>query len=185
MKYLNFTDKEKKIILILMLINCFALFVNYFGLSPKIKNSDNDYYVCLFTNSATNFSVVDGHYLDATNLERYKAYKFEENFYPFVKFYHSWYDNFYFNGLFPYYDYTEFLVYTLLIFSFFISRKILNSENVETTIPTEINKPISKKGSKFKNSKEYKQLKNLYDLEVLNDEEFKSKVKLLKKQQTK
>ena len=61
----------------------------------------------------------------------------------------------------------------------------MNSENVETTIPTEINKPISKKGSKFKNSKEYKQLKNLYDLEVLNDEEFKSKVKLLKKQQTK
>ena len=183
MKYLNFTDKEKKIILILMLINCFALFVNYFGLSPKIKNSDNDYYICFFTNSVK----TEGYYGSAygTNLVHYSPHKFESNFYPFVDFYKSWYDGYYFNGVFPYFDYTEFLVYTLLIFSFFISRKILNSENVETTIPTEINKPISKKGSKFKNSKEYKQLKNLYDLEVLNDEEFKSKVKLLKKQQTK
>jgi hypothetical protein len=179
MKHLNFTDKEKKIILILMLINCFALFVNYFGLSPKIKNTDNDYYVCLFTNSVK----TEGYYGTAygTNLVQYSPYKSESSFYPFVDFYKSWYDGFYFNGLFPSYDSTEFFIYTLLIFGFFIVKKIISNKNEEEIIPIETGTLIVKKQVKFNKSKEYKQLKNLYDLEIINDEEFKNKAKLLKK----
>ena len=44
-----------------------------------------------------------------------------------------------------------------------------------------INFEIHKKNFKFKKSKEYKQLENLYKLGVLNDEEFNNKITTLKK----
>lgn len=159
-----------------MLINSFALFVNYFGLSPKFKSESDNYYFCLFTNSIKS----DSFYSYQSNIEKYTEYKWEENFYPFVKFYSSWYDGFYFNGLFPYFDYTEFLVYSLLIFGYFILKKMINNKSIEESLVEE-NSEIPKKVFKFKKTKEYKQLENLYNLGVLNDDEFNNKAKTLKK----
>ena len=126
MKYLKFTLKERKLITMLMVINSFALFVNYFGLSPKIRSGNTEYYLCLFTNAVKNDK-----YLHRTNLVQYNSYEFEDKFFPFVKYYSSWYEGSYFNGIFPYYDISEFLVYTLVIFGFFILRKVLTDKEVK------------------------------------------------------
>ena len=124
MRYLKFTLKERRVIILLMLINCFALFVNYFGISPRFKNENDNYYFCLFTNSTKSS---DSYMFYQSNLERYSEHKWEENFYPFVDLYDSWYDGFYFNGVFPYFDHTEFVVYSLLIFGYFILRKMVRN----------------------------------------------------------
>lgn len=120
---LRFTLKERRIIIILMLVNSIALFVNYFGLSPKFKSGNNDdYYFCALTNSVRSEYPISRY---NTNLISFNEHLMKDNFYPFVKFYSSWYDGFYFNGLFPYFDYTEFLVYSLLIFGYFILKKMI------------------------------------------------------------
>lgn len=173
MSKIKFTLKERKIVTVLMLVNCFALFVNYFGLSPKIKNEIGEDYKCLFTNS-----IITSNY-GGNNLENYnhEFYKFKNRFYPFVEFYDTSSDDFYFNGIFPYYDYTEFFVYTLAIFGFFIIRKLIS--NNETIAVSE--EPIEViKEKRYKSSKEYLQLQSLYNSGILTDEEFKSKVEFLK-----
>jgi hypothetical protein len=176
MSKIKFTLKERKIITVLMIVNCFALFVNYFGLSPKIKNEVGGYYKCLLTNSINTYYSYD---YNSNNLEHYnyEFYKIKINFYPFVDFYGSSNNDFYFNGIFPYYDYTEFFVYTLAIFGFFVIRKLIaNNEKIAAS-----EEPIDvKKEKKFKSSKEYLQLQSLYNSGILTDEEFKSKVKFLK-----
>ena len=119
----RFTLKERRIIMILMLVNSIALFVNYFGLSPKFKSDyKDDYYFCVFTNSIRSQYPISEY---GTNLRSFNEHLIQDNFYPFVNFYSSWYDGYYFNGLFPYFDYTEFLVYSLLIFGYFILKKLM------------------------------------------------------------
>lgn len=165
-----FSIKERKIIVILMLVNCFALFVNYFGLSLKFK-VDN-YYFCFFTNS------VRSSYYYGGNLELFEQYKWEKKFYPFVNFYDSWHGGYYFNGLFPYFDYTEFLVYTFLIFGFFIAKNIITDNSNVASIRNEkidVSGPVVKN----ENSEELRQLENLYNLGILTKNEYHEKLNKL------
>lgn len=107
---------EIRATIVLMIINAFALFVNYFGLSPKFENENGYKTIRLFT-SATNGTL----YPYNSNYDVSHA----DNFYPFVKFYgNSQSFGFYFNGIFPYYDMSEFVVYTVLIFGVLFIKKL-------------------------------------------------------------
>ncbi|MBA9072595.1 hypothetical protein GGR22_000721 [Flavobacterium gossypii] len=112
---LRFSQKEKRIVIVLMLINSFALFVNYFGLSPKVDKDCGEAYIFTFTGR----EVVNYNY---SYTALYDSDLFP-NFWPFVDF---TYPNYCapFKGIFAYYDTSEFLVYTLLIFGIVIIRKI-------------------------------------------------------------
>lgn len=114
MKPIKFDQKELRIIIILMIINTFALFVNYFELSPN----NGDFF--LLTDSKE-FSVPSQNGYSTIN-GRSLMYSQEhtKHFWPFVKYY----DEPRFRGIFTDYDHTEFLVYSLVIFGFFIIRKI-------------------------------------------------------------
>lgn len=130
MKKISFTQKEKRVIIVLMLVNCFALFVNIFDMSYHItgrsyesySSGDNEVYETV--NHKTYFLTDNGNYK-------------KEFFYPFTfytestkkenstsKYYKKYYTYKVFRGIFPDYDYTEFLVYSLLIFGIPIIRKI-------------------------------------------------------------
>lgn len=94
---------EKRIVIILMALNLFAFFVNYFDLSPVYKNYSNipvSYYY---------FTIKDG---DPTT-----------KFYPFTDFSINTNSYYVFRGIFPDYDQSEFIVYTILIFGVFYIRK--------------------------------------------------------------
>lgn len=94
-----FSKGERRFIIILMIINSLALFVNYFELRGQIKNCTR-----VFTNS--------GEY--TINNKDY--------FFPFVNEFTDKKDCFI--GIFPYYDTSEFFVYTILIFGLVIVKKI-------------------------------------------------------------
>lgn len=114
MKNLSFTHKERKVVIVLMIINCFALFVNYFGISYRFGKTAH-----LFTNS----NGISGKpiYFPYDVLYEHNT----KHFYPLVDFtYNSNLHGFFFKGIFAYYDMTEFFVYTLLIFGFILIRKI-------------------------------------------------------------
>lgn len=89
---------ERRVVIICMVINSFALFVNEFELQGKMKNCFK-----IFTNEGDKFVVNS------------------EQFYPFVDFTNR--DNC-FNGIFPYYDSGEFFVYTILIFGIIFIKKV-------------------------------------------------------------
>jgi hypothetical protein len=113
---LKVSRKEIRVMIVLMLINTFALFVNYFALSPRLSNESGYKAIRLFTNSTQN-----GMYPFTSNYD----YNHFDNFYPFVKFYYN--DQNYgliFNGIFPYYDTSEFFVYTILIVGVMVIKKI-------------------------------------------------------------
>jgi len=124
------TKNERRWIIILMAINLFALFVNYFSLSPKFIIGDykNETEVFLFTDSKERFliSSTGGLYnMDGSSMMYENRHP--KHFYPFVIFYDK--DVFNknktrFRGIFPDYDHTEFIVYTFLIFGFFFVRKL-------------------------------------------------------------
>lgn len=174
MKYFKFTLKEKKIITTLMIINFFALFVNYFGLSINFKHNSDNYYICLFTNAKKQYSISIDEVYSGTNLKVYTTENWTPEFYPFVRFYGKWYDGFYFNGLFPYYDYTEFLVYSVFIFGFFITRNIFKEGQKDH----ELN--FNNSGNISNNTVELDNLKNLFNLGILNETEYNSKVEKVK-----
>lgn len=99
LKSLQVSKTERRVVIILMIINSFAYFVNKFGLSGKINSCWT-----IFTNTTNR-----------------RLYEIKGEFYPFVEFVdRSWC----FNGLFPSYDSSEFFVYTLLIFGILIIKKI-------------------------------------------------------------
>ena len=117
MKQLNITKFQKRIILIYVFLNIFALTVNYLGFNLKYKygsyevppNSTQDWWVTrefyLFTNSTGDF--------DFEQMNK-------KHLYPFVDFNKS--DDrglkHTFRGLFPYYDTTEFVVYLIPVLVF-------------------------------------------------------------------
>jgi hypothetical protein len=110
----TFSIAEKRTVIVLMLINSFALFVNYFGLSYRIDKTAD-----LFTNSTG----INGNYYHYPYDVGYSSNS--NHFYPLVDFTSNNYpEGFFFKGIFAYYDTTEFIVYTLLIFGFVLIKKI-------------------------------------------------------------
>jgi len=138
MKKITLSKSERRLIIILMAINTFALFVNYFQLSPKFRYKEynsrtylTQYYdIYFFTdsrptgllNSNTKWTWENG------DSAMYQA-RHPKNFWPFVMFYQkaespSSKIQFRFRGIFPDFDHTEFLVYTFLIFIVLFIKKI-------------------------------------------------------------
>ncbi|MFD2552731.1 hypothetical protein ACFSQP_13025 [Bizionia sediminis] len=130
---ITFSKKERRIIIVLMIINCFALFVNVFKMSNKSEKHESH---TVFHNDLTRTRYYQNnkiyYFTDGKN-------NTENSFYPFIDFntYSSHSDNPFeykkekhnsstkiFRGIFPDYDYTEFLVYTALIFGIPLIRKI-------------------------------------------------------------
>lgn len=133
---IEYTEKQLKIIIKLMLINCFALFVNYFGFMGVLNVSNRGLkqnYIYAFTSSTGDlggkgFSDSQSYYNTVTGSYIYQTFNDNKSdFYPFVSFIDN--DTYncgidmnktcyvrVFKGIFPYYDFSEFFVYTLLIF---------------------------------------------------------------------
>lgn len=140
MKTLKFSKKERRIVIILMLINSFALFVNFFHFNAYTETKKT-------LNKDWGNTITKRYYFFTNRSNHEKFLKNEEglsNFYPFVNFtykssmehhrsyfsksdiekYEGFNKNFIFHGIFPYYDYTEFLVYSLIIFGVPLIRKL-------------------------------------------------------------
>ena len=98
MSNLKLNKIERRVVIICMLINTFALFVNEFELQGKMKNCSR-----IFTNEG--------------DKNEYSPHQF----YPFVDFINS--DNC-FNGIFTRYDSDEFFVYTIIIFGIIFIKKV-------------------------------------------------------------
>lgn len=127
MKKLKFTKTERRAIIFLMLLNLFALTVNYFSLSPKIETrgtySTLECYI--FTDAAD--KPYNGQYeISISPHSPNTNYRYHHNkeFWPFLKFNVDGYKKEKFRGLFPAFDHTEFLVYSALIFGIPLLRKI-------------------------------------------------------------
>lgn len=135
---MKLTKRQKRIIIILMIINAFALFVNYFQLSPKIMfkeyNSEEyitqHYDVYLLTDSkATNILNSNTNWTWENGDSAMYSARHPKNFWPFVMFYQKAESSsskiqFRFRGIFADFDHTEFLVYTFLIIIILIIKKI-------------------------------------------------------------
>ena len=112
---IRISKTEKRVILILMIINSFALFTNYFGISYKINDTSE-----LFTKSV---GIQESYRTDIHDEGNYLTTN-KEHFYPFVDFYDGYYKTYTFRGIFAFYDTTEFFVYTLVIFGIVLIRRI-------------------------------------------------------------
>ena|SRR5690554_4466278 len=131
MKKIKITQKQRRIIIVLMSINLFALFVNFFELSPKFNagNYSNQNYIYLFTDSkAPSLLNQNGWTTINGNSMMYKT-RHPNHFWPFTKFYETANSptsiiKSRFRGIFPDFDHTEFLVYTLIIFGSIFIRKL-------------------------------------------------------------
>lgn len=138
---------ERRILIVLMFINLFAFFVNYFHLSPKFEMDDSyashigDDIAYIFTDSGSDHMLGQkgGYYLG----QPMYSWRNTEAFWPLTKFYvekiHSfekkdysasseyskeYYTESRFRGIFADYDHTEFIVYTILIFGVVYVRKL-------------------------------------------------------------
>lgn len=129
---MKFNLREKKIIIILMSINLFALFVNYFRLSPKINigeyNNQNEYF--LFTDTKEEHLLNQTSWYTNDGISAMYEFQNPKYFWPFTKFYEeaynsSMYTKSRFRGVFTDFDQSEFLVYSLLIFGIPFIGKIL------------------------------------------------------------
>lgn len=131
MKKIIFTKREKRVIIVLMLINCFALFANFFNMDFKIVQERVEYsgeynkYTTYITNTTYFFTDAE---IDP-----------QDFFWPILNFSvsyskgpyekrnsSSYYSKEYntFRGIFSEYDYTEFLVYSALIFGIPVLRRL-------------------------------------------------------------
>lgn len=97
-KKFELTKTERRVVIILMIINSFALFVNKYEFQGRINNC---------------------HYIITNSGENYVKEK--DLFYPFFKFNDR---NDCFQGIFQYYDSSEFYIYTLLIFGVLFIKKV-------------------------------------------------------------
>src|SRR5690606_12126341 len=130
MNKVNFDKKERRIIITLMAINCFALFVNYFRLSPDFKYGtyQNETEIYILTDSKAEHLM--RHNIWSTNSDgtsRMYEFSHKSEFWPIVKFVDThWHEpnTKRFRGIFAAYDHTEFIVYTLVIFGFFTVKKL-------------------------------------------------------------
>ncbi|WP_445749971.1 hypothetical protein [Polaribacter sp.] len=145
MKKITISKRERRIIIVLMSINLFALFVNYFGMSPKFDLKDN-YASNIGRDEAFILTDAGTTYLTGErNVYNVKLYNWKSTkaFWPFTEYYieenksvdnsqqypnlenkKEYYSESRFRGIFADFDHTEFLVYTLLIFGIVIVRKL-------------------------------------------------------------
>nr|WP_288980830.1 hypothetical protein [uncultured Allomuricauda sp.] len=121
MKKITVSTKERRFIIVFMIINCIALFVNVFEFNSfKDFYKDRYYY---FTDNGK-FDAVD---INKTYFGPTKTSK--DFFYPFIDFTESTFSTtanikWKFRGIFPDFDYTEFIVYTIIIFGVVFLRKV-------------------------------------------------------------
>jgi hypothetical protein len=113
MNFKQYLNSKRNIIILLMSINCFALVVNV--LEIRGENEDemcSNVVHCMFTS------------------DNYEDKQYQENFWPFVTFteldYKAVYCGFQsktrFLGFFHYFDYSEFIVYSMLLVLLFYIR---------------------------------------------------------------
>lgn len=104
-----------------MVINCFALFVNFFALSPKIEKDYDEYYILtdngyhIYENSNGSMTGGNAGFLQDTN-----------KFWPFINFevYNPFNKKDRFRGIIDGYDHFEFIGYSFLIFGLVYVRKV-------------------------------------------------------------
>jgi hypothetical protein len=147
MKFIEYLNLKRNIIIILLSLNGFALTVNTLG----IQGEFDDNYCPYFKHSLLS----SGNYSDQK--------LFQKNFWPFVEFYNpvEYYDNYFklmspykyfecqkkdlFKGIFRFFDSSEFFLYSILIILYFyiqwelklkkntIFSRIQNALKLETT----------------------------------------------------
>ena len=113
MTFKNYLVSKKTILIIFFSFQFLALFVNVFGIQGEFKTKSP----CDEKREVTNYIFTRKDYRD--NEKEYQS-----NFWPFVNFFYpseemldKCYDPFF--GLFRYYDFSEFLAYTALLFLIF------------------------------------------------------------------
>ncbi|MBO0591462.1 hypothetical protein I2486_08580 [Cellulophaga sp. E16_2] len=96
MRKITFSKKESRILIVVIAINLFALFINYFGLSPKFELSgshqtdygenytkrDGENSIYLFSDSGENTIIGNSNPVGAS---LYKT-RYTKHFWPFTKF---------------------------------------------------------------------------------------------------
>ena len=126
MKYFKYSVKARRVIIVLMIINSFAFVVNFLNITPKITSKNDsgyEYWYYIFTDGNVYFSDITGS-CDGEN-EKYK------NFWPFLNYTNDRdcikQEFFYrtkFRGVFPDYDISEFIIYSIFIFGIPLLRKM-------------------------------------------------------------
>lgn len=112
--------KTRRRVIVLMLINLFALFINYFELSPSIKVSDETHY--LLSDGRSNDD--SEHFFPFTRFTaKGENGHLEENFLGMGEDIYIQTPYRQFKGIFPDYDISEFLVYTGLIIIVLLVRR--------------------------------------------------------------
>lgn len=113
MNFFNYSIRQKKIITVLMCINLLALITNFLGIQGRIASGKGEEKIIFnfFTNSkgfSFNF------------LNYWEDVRFNDNyqeFWPFVEFEKSSnVSGLLFKGVFCYFDFSEFIIYSLIIF---------------------------------------------------------------------
>ncbi len=116
MKFKDYLISKRNIIILLMCINCFALGVNMLEIKGEFKDEKCPDYIF--------------HNLFCSGRDEYNARLSQQNFWPFVEYFH-WSDRSYycgggsrdeFKGVFRYFDYSEFIIYSLLMLLVFYLR---------------------------------------------------------------
>lgn len=108
MKFKDYLNKKRNIIIFLMCINCFALGVNMLNIRAKLHDSACPDFI--------------NHYLLSSGTYGNKSLS-KSNFWPFVKYFEFSEGSYYceagskeqFKGVFRYYDFSEFIIYSILI----------------------------------------------------------------------
>ncbi len=118
----KYTVNQKKIIVVLMLINTLAFLVNFFN-TQRYINSDFKPKTYILTDCTPGYFKDYYRYKNKTFYYRHK----QEKFWPFTEFFESSSKG-RFRGLFVDYDHTEFLIYSVLIFGIPVVGRILNQK---------------------------------------------------------
>ena len=136
MKLFKYNRKTKRTIIVLMVINMLAIFTNEFNIAPKITTDQRRF----FASESWYFIFTDGNPYEKYGYQSEKCDgEKQSKFWPFVRYSQEDGTNssiimgcfkakyFYrtaFRGLFPDYDWTEFIVYSLLIFGIPVLHKV-------------------------------------------------------------
>lgn len=137
MKKIKISKLEKRVVIFLMLLNTFALFVNYFGVSPMhtitVEDKQPEGHTLFYYNRIYFLTDSSQHHLH--NFEDNTTYLNTDNMYRNNHPYHFWpfttfkerhftKPTYRFRGIFADFDHTEFLCYTLLIFGVVFIKKV-------------------------------------------------------------
>ena len=133
MRKFSLSKSERRIVIILMAVNTFALFVNYFMLSPKSVSWTGraKHEVYWFTDVKAERTLNQDSWTTINGVSTMYETRHPNHFWPFVKFHetfelrgHNRHGSTRFRGIFADFDHTEFLVYTGLIFGFILIRRL-------------------------------------------------------------